>query len=226
MRSKADSVFLIIGTVLILAALSLFLYNRRENAVVEKATAEVSLQLEEQIEEARRQKELEKSGNTGESENGEEGDASSPASTPAPAETVDTSMTVTTIQNHDYIGRLSIPGQGLDLPIMNDWDYVNLQIAPCRYAGSTKSHDLVICAHNFDCHFGVLKDMSVGDDVIFTDMDGKTWYYTVAAVETLDPGAIDEMISGEYDLTLFTCTYGGATRVTVRCEQVGESLPE
>ena len=218
MRSKADSIFLIIGTVLILAALSLFLYNRHENSVAEKATEEVSVQLEEQIEAVQRQKELE--------ESGEEGSASSPAPTPAPADSIDTSMTVTTIQNHDYIGRLSIPGKGLSLPIMNDWDYVNLQIAPCRYAGSTKSHDLVICAHNFDCHFGVLKDMSVGDDVIFTDMDGKTWYYTVAALETLDPGAIDEMISGEYDLTLFTCTYGGATRVTVRCEQVHEGLPE
>ena len=221
MRSKADSIFLIIGTVLILAALSLFLYNRHENSVAEKATEAVSVQLEEQIEAIRRQKELEES-----EKSGEEGSASSPASTPAPAESIDTSMTVTTIQNHDYIGRLSIPGKGLNLPVMSDWDYVNLQIVPCRYAGSTKSHDLVICAHNFDCHFGVLKDMSVGDDVIFTDMDGVTRYYTVAALETLDPGAIDEMISGEYDLTLFTCTYGGATRVTVRCEQVGESLPE
>ncbi len=30
------------------------------------------------------------------------------------------------------------------------------------------------------------------------------------------------MISGEYDLALFTCTYDGATRVTARYEQVGE----
>ena len=31
--------------------------------------------------------------------------------------------------------------------------------------------------------------------------------------------AVEEMTAGEYDLTLFTCTYGGQSRVTVRCDR-------
>ena len=38
-----------------------------------------------------------------------------------------------------------------------------------------------------------------------------------AFLEILQPTAVEEMTSGDYDLTLFTCTYGGATRFTVRC---------
>jgi sortase A len=38
-------------------------------------------------------------------------------------------------------------------------------------------------------------------------------------LEILRPTAVEEMISGDWDLTLFTCTIGGATRVTIRCEK-------
>ncbi len=45
--------------------------------------------------------------------------------------------------------------------------------------------------------------------------------YTVAKVETLDPSDPDAMVDPDYDLTLFTCTVGGASRVTVRCLRAG-----
>ena len=48
-------------------------------------------------------------------------------------------------------------------------------------------------------------------------MDGNTFYYEVMYVEILDNNAVEEMSAGQWDLTLFTCTYGGATRITVRC---------
>jgi len=41
-------------------------------------------------------------------------------------------------------------------------------------------------------------------------------------VETLQPTAVEEMCSGDWDLTLFTCTLGGKFRVTVRCDRVEE----
>ena len=55
---------------------------------------------------------------------------------------------------------------------------------------------------------------------MFTDVDGNVYNYEVAELETLQPAAVDEMKSGEWDLTLFTCTIGGQTRVTVRCDRV------
>ena len=41
-------------------------------------------------------------------------------------------------------------------------------------------------------------------------------------VETLPETAVEEMRAGEWDLTLFTCTYDGRARVTVRCIRTEE----
>ena len=75
-------------------------------------------------------------------------------------------------------------------------------------------------AHNYDRHFGRIRNLRSGDRVTFTDMEGTTVEYEVVALEILEPMAIEEMTAGEFDLTLFTCTYGGKSRVTIRCDRV------
>lgn len=66
---------------------------------------------------------------------------------------------------------------------------------------------------------GNIDQLELGDAVLFTDMDGVTNGYEVVAVDILAPSAVEEMTSGAFDLTLFTCTYGGQNRVTVYCER-------
>lgn len=129
----------------------------------------------------------------------------------------DMEMPVVNIDGKDYIGVLTIPSLDLELPIISQWSYPKLKIAPCRYLGSAYTNDLIIAAHNYSSHFGNLKNLCEGDTVIFTDVDGNVFTYEVAVRETLMPTAIEEMKSGEWDLTLFTCTVGGSYRVTVRC---------
>ena len=126
-------------------------------------------------------------------------------------------MPTQTIDGIDYIGVLEIPSLNLELPVISQWSYPNLRIAPCRYSGSAYSGGLVIAAHNYDSHFGRLKTLQTDDEVIFTDIDGNTFTYKVAVMEILEPLATEEMKSEEWDLSLFTCTIGGRSRVTVRC---------
>lgn len=129
----------------------------------------------------------------------------------------DMEMPTQTIDGIDYIGVLKIPSLNLELPVISQWSYPNLRIAPCRYSGSAYSGGLVIAAHNYDSHFGRLKTLQTDDEVIFTDIDGNTFTYKVAVMEILEPLATEEMKSEEWDLSLFTCTIGGRSRVTVRC---------
>ena len=131
-------------------------------------------------------------------------------------------MPTSHVDGHDYIGCLTIPSLGLDLPIMSGWSYPKLRIAPCRFEGSLYLDDLVLMAHNYDRHFGRIKNLRSGDIITFTDMEGTTVEYEVIALEVLEPTAVEEMTAGEFDLTLFTCTYGGQSRVTVRCDRVSE----
>ena len=56
----------------------------------------------------------------------------------------------------------------------------------------------------------------------FTDADGVTTVYTVVAQDIVESTAVEEVTDGTYDLTLFTCTYGGASRYAVYCDMVKE----
>ena len=121
------------------------------------------------------------------------------------------------IDGQTYIGMVEVPALELSLPVISEWTYPRLKKAPCRYVGSVYSKDMVICGHNYDRHFGRLKDLAVGDEVRFTDMDGNVFFYSVCGTEQLGKYAVEDMLAGEWDLTLFTCTVGGKSRVTVRC---------
>lgn len=129
-------------------------------------------------------------------------------------------MPVKTINGRDYIGVLSIPSLELELPVISQWDYPALKVAPCRYSGSLYQDNLIICAHNYASHFGKLKELQPGDIVLFTDMDEHVVTFQVVERETLNPMDAEGMEAGDWDLTLFTCTIDGQTRVTIRLERV------
>ena len=116
------------------------------------------------------------------------------------------------------IGILEIPALNLELPVISSWSYSSLRLAPCRYSGSAYKGDLVIAAHNYQSHFGGLRTLPEGSEVFFTDAVGNRFSYSVAVTEALTPGSVDDMTSGEWPLTLFTCTLDSQNRVTVRCE--------
>ena len=123
-----------------------------------------------------------------------------------------------------YIGIIEIPALDLSLPVLENWSYDLLKISPCRYAGSYFTNDLVLCAHNYAAHFNGLRYVDIGSDVYFTAVSGQTFHYVIDNRETLTPEENDRMITpnGEWDLTLFTCYIGGATRCTLRCSLVNE----
>ena len=116
------------------------------------------------------------------------------------------------------IGILEIPALDLELPVISSWSYSSLRLAPCRYSGSAYKGDLVIAAHNYQSHFGGLRTLPEGSEVFFTDAVGNRFSYYVAVTEALTPWSVDDMTSGEWPLTLFTCTLDSQNRVTVHCE--------
>lgn len=191
---------MVLGTVLVLAALSLFLWNARENDKAGDFAENILPRVIEQIE-------------MQETVEGPEDESVYP-------DPYDPAMTEVEIDGYAYVGYLSVPALGLELPVMSEWDYDRLKIAPCRYAGSAKTDDLVICAHNYTKHFGPIRKLAPADTVYFTDMDGKVWKYEVTVVDILAPTDVEDMTAGDDDLTLFTCTYGGRSRVTVRCRRI------
>lgn len=133
-------------------------------------------------------------------------------------------MPTAQINGHDYIGTLKIPAINIELPVLKELDYTNLKIAPCHYMGSVYLNNMIIAGHNYTSHLGPIGNLRPGDEVFFTDMANHEFCYEVVELETLERTAVEEMQSGGWDLTLFTCTLSGTARVTVRCERIDSDL--
>lgn len=206
MKTKLGIIFMILGVVLLISALLLVFYNFNENDNAQKASEEMLQGVVDEVNQRIEEK--------------NKGEASNTALNP-----YDTEMTVVEIDGYKFIGYISIPKlENLELPVMSEWNYDLLKMAPCRYTGSAKSDDLVLLGHNYTSHFGKLSRLTGGDKLYFTDMDGNTFEYEVIGVELLSSTSIEEMTSGEYDLSLFTCDYSGNNRFTVRCNKINRLL--
>ena len=200
MRKRLAKILVITGTVCVLAALSLFIYNKIVSANAARFAEEMVTEIRSY------------------SYSNPEANHSAPADEHGGDS--DTGMESLTIQEYDFIGYISIPALRLNLPVMSAWSYDNLTLSPCRYSGSPEGDDFVIAAHNYSSHFGFISDLNVGDTVNFIDIHGRQINYRVELIDTLSPTAVKDMTAGEYDLTLFTCTYLGQARVTVRCNRI------
>ena len=211
MKSKLDIICIILGVVLISGALFLTLYNMHQENAAQEAVESIMPQLMEQIE-------VNKENNPTSPEN--ENDHDLELKVPVELLTEeDKKMAEIEIDGYPYIGYLSMPTLGKELPIMSTWSYPQLKVAPCRYSGSLRGEDLVLMGHNYVSHFGPISRLEIGDPVIFTDVYGNITEYVVVGKDILDPSAVDAMTAGDFDLTLFTCTYGGSNRVTIYCDR-------
>lgn len=132
-------------------------------------------------------------------------------------------MPVTTVDGKDYIGYVDIPSLKLQLPIIDQLSDSALRTAPCRYKGSVYTDDMILAGHNYRQHFGKLTRIAIGTDLTFTDMDGNVFCYQVVDIETIPEDQPQTLESGDWDLTLFTCTLSRTSRITVRCERVEQT---
>lgn len=195
---KKGTILISFGLLLIVLALSLTVYNIWDEKRAGQEASEVLEKLTEEIDEPTEE---------------------------AEAEMLyqmypDMEMPAIQIDGKRYLGILEIPALDLRLPIMESWSYPNLKHSPCRYEGSAYSEDLIIAGHDYRSHFGLLKKLQQGDQMAFTDVDGNQFVYEVAGKEVLAGTDVEEMKSGDWDMTLFTCTYSGRTRMTIRCELI------
>ena len=215
MNKKHGLICVVLGTLLLIAAMSLVFYNRNENKKSGEAAETVLMELVEVIP----------------AQPPTEPPTEIPTAGDILAEydieptTVRKEETTVVIAENGYIGIVKIPDLQLELPVMSDWSYPKLNIAPCRYKGSVAEGDIIIAAHNYWSHFGRLSELGGGEVFTFTEADGTVHKYEITEIIQLDGRDIEGMDFGSaesWDMTLFTCTLGGQSRVTVRGVEIKE----
>ena len=192
---------MVIGGLLMSAALFLSIYNFYEDKKAENSGVQISGQLQKEVDKNLEQK----------IENEED--------VPDYVRYPEIEMPAVEIDGERYIGFLEIPQLNLTLPVMEgEWSEAKLKKAPCLYDGSAYLDNMVIAGHNYKSHFSGLKKLEERAEVFFVDVEGNIFTYTLAWTEIIDQYDIHKMLSKkeDWDLTLFTCTYGGEDRYTFR----------
>ena len=128
-------------------------------------------------------------------------------------------MPVVTLSEINYIGVISIPALGLELPVMSPGNYDHLDMGPICQFGSPATGDMVIAAHNTNNFFGKIDSLRPGDPITFTDVNGRVYNYVVSHGELLQVGQVSEARNNGYPLGLYTCAYDGTLRFIVLCDR-------
>lgn len=215
MMRKSKMVCFFIGTALLLAALFLVLFNlgqdRKSGEIAQKVLSELKAAITENSAE----------------EAGESSEALIQDDLFSEYEAADKNENdekAVELDGNDYIGVIAVPSLKIELPVLSRWSYPNLKISPCRYKGTASEGNMIIAAHNYRSHFGRINELSGGEEITFTDANGEIYRYEVTLVEEIRGTDIESMEFGfaeSWDLTLFTCTLSGQSRVTVRAVKLG-----
>lgn len=211
MKNKKGLCFITMGTMMLLASLFLVFLNFRQDRESSENASEILTELKEAIPQVVETTEfIEPATHNDIFQEYEE-------STTVPEE-----KTIRIDDNY-YIGTILIPSLDVELPIISEWSYPNLKLSPCRYKGSIAEGNLIIASHNYRSHFGRIQELNSGDIIVITDADGISHNYEVVQSEIIDGYNIESMEFGSddsWDLTLFTCTLSGQSRVTVRAIEI------
>jgi len=223
-KRKAGTILVILGCCCLIAAAAFYLCGRAEESSAASESEKLTKTMAALIEKSSGAAESdpvaaaeEKSGATEDAALGlppEESAETDAGASSGGASAVD-------VGGYDVAGILSAPDIDLELAVISPWSYKNLRAGPCLYSGSPSGR-MILLAHNYSRHFGHLRELQPGASVTFTAADGTVYSYTVTGTEIWAADQLAQVVSGSgWDLTLFTCTIGGANRVVVRCAKAG-----
>ena len=118
-----------------------------------------------------------------------------------PEERRDNTMSVLSVQGKNFVGILEMPKFGSSLPVCADWGEVSKY--PCRLSGSIYDRTMQIGLTSQNGQYDFYQEISVGDVVSFTDMEGNRFFYEVADIRYEKHADQTALQREDADLTLF-----------------------
>lgn len=117
----------------------------------------------------------------------------------------DNRMPMLSLEGTDFVGIIEMPRYQSTLPVCADLGQVTKY--PCRFDGSIYDRTMQIGATTQVGQYDFYREISVGDEVYFTDMEGNRYTYTVTDLRyakkvdksTLEQAALTLFIKNIYD---------------------------
>jgi sortase A len=194
-----------LAIILVLGAGILLIYNNKEENRVKNFNEDIVTEFEEEMEQY--------------SELNDEGQVEKDLSWLDYNNSIGTEYSKT-VDGIIYIGILYFPKiSNLAVPVIDNCTDSNLKLSACRYSGSMNENNMIIAGHSYKSIFGKLYSKLKKDDTIyFKNLAGNVYKYKLTNIESLLPTDVEKMQSGEWDLTIFTCSYDNKKRLAYRFE--------
>ena len=97
-----------------------------------------------------------------------------------PEERRDNTMSVLSVDGLDFVGIVELPRYESTLPICADWGKTSKY--PCRFSGSVYDGTMQIGATTQKGQYDFYRELSVGDTVIYTDVEGNRYTFTITTL--------------------------------------------
>ncbi|MBQ2729623.1 MAG: hypothetical protein IJF69_02490 [Clostridia bacterium] len=116
---------------------------------------------------------------------------------------VDLSMASLEIDGENFCAIIEIPQYKKVLPVRSEWSKGEVSKYPCRYLGSIYDASLIIGGSDNEGQFDFMKNITIGDEVFITDVEGQRYSYTVCDIGKTDDVSTEKLTELEADLLLF-----------------------
>ena len=125
------------------------------------------------------------------------------------------SMPILSLDGRDFVGILEMPQYGLSLPVCADWGKVNRY--PCRFGGSVYDRTIQIGGTSQEGQFDFYREISPGDAVCFTDMEGNRYTYAVTDIRYEKHADQTALSRKESAFTVFVKNIYGFEYIVIFC---------
>ena len=130
----------------------------------------------------------------------------------------DNTMSVLSVEGTNFLGILEIPKYGSSLPVCADWGEVSKY--PCRLSGSIYNSSIQIGATSQKGQYNFYREISVGDSVFFTDMEGNRFTYEITDVRYEKHADQTALQQKDAALTVFVKNVYSFESIIVSCNSV------
>ena len=127
----------------------------------------------------------------------------------------DNTMSVLSVEGTNFVGILEMPAYSSALPVCADWGEVSQY--PCSLSGSVYDRTIQIGATTQKGQYDFYREISVGDAVYFTDMEGNCFSYQIANIRYEHHADQTVLQQVNADLTLFIKNIYALEYIIVYC---------
>ena len=113
----------------------------------------------------------------------------------------DNTMSVLSVDGIDFVGLIELPRYESVLPVCDDWGRSSKY--PCRFSGSIYDGSMQIGATTQKGQYDFYRELSVGDTLIYTDVEGNRYTFLIISLHYDDHADQSAINREDAPLTLF-----------------------